>query len=137
VQGPGEEKQYKEDAIVEREDAQGAAGIEGFEEVGAVARVQKDAGDEKAGENEEEINADVAGSADVVDQIEELRACHRIRLKEVKEEDQEDGETAYAVKRWNMLKTAGIFGVAGRDGLRGGGRRHDWIIGYLWGGVKR
>jgi len=54
----------------------------------------------------------------------------------MEEEDEENGEAAYAVERWDVLKPAGIFGVAGGDGLRGGGWRHDWIIGYLRRGHK-
>jgi len=52
----GEEKQKKEDAVVEGKDAERAADVEGFEEVGLMERVQKDAGDEKAGEDKEEVD---------------------------------------------------------------------------------
>jgi hypothetical protein len=70
MQGFGEEKQQEEEAVVERKDAQGAAGVEGFEEVGLVESVEKDAGDEEAGENEEEVDSDVEGVDDGVDHVE-------------------------------------------------------------------
>jgi hypothetical protein len=50
--GEGEERE--EDAVVERKDAEGAAGVEGAEEVGLVEGFAEDAGDEEAGEGEED-----------------------------------------------------------------------------------
>jgi len=37
--------------------------------VGASARVEQDAGDEKAGENEEEVDAEVAGFAELIEKV--------------------------------------------------------------------
>lgn len=65
----GKKKQHDENAVVEREDAEGAAGVEGLEEVREGACVEQNAGDEKAGENEEEVDAEVAGLADAVEKI--------------------------------------------------------------------
>jgi hypothetical protein len=45
----------KSTPLVEREDAKGSPGVEGFEEVGAVACVEQNARDEKAGEDEERL----------------------------------------------------------------------------------
>jgi len=50
-----------ERCVVEREDAQGAADVEVAEEVGFAGGVPEDAGDEEAGEREEELNACPAG----------------------------------------------------------------------------
>lgn len=128
---PSEKKQHDENAVVEGEDAKGAAGVEGFEEVREGACVEQDAGDEKAGENEEEVDAEVAGLANAIDEIQKFGAGVWIGREEVEEEDHEDGKSSDSVERWNVLKTTGIFGIAGGSGLRGGGRRHVWIIGYL------
>jgi len=69
VKRPSEKKQHDENAVVEGEDAKGAAGVEGLEEVREGTCVEQNAGDEKAGENEEEIDAEVAGLADAVEEI--------------------------------------------------------------------
>jgi hypothetical protein len=69
MQGPGEEKEHKQNAVVEGEYAKGSASVEDFEEVGAGACVQQDPGDQKTGEDEEEIDAEVAGLAELVEEI--------------------------------------------------------------------
>jgi hypothetical protein len=70
VKRPCKKKECDEHAIVKREDAERPANIEGFEEVRFTERIQKDARDEKAGENEEEINPNIRGQEDMVHQVE-------------------------------------------------------------------
>ena len=68
------EEQKYEDAVIKRKDAKDAAGIEGFEEVGDVERVDQNAGDKKSGEREEEIDANIGRAADHIDEIEKSAA---------------------------------------------------------------
>ncbi len=64
-------EEEEKDAVVKRKDAEGAAGVEVAEEVGVLEGVAEDAGDEEAGEGEEERNADPEGAADVDEEAEE------------------------------------------------------------------
>ena len=52
------EKRAEENGVVKGEDAQGAAHIEVANAVRLIARVVQDAGDEKAGEHKEKVDAD-------------------------------------------------------------------------------
>jgi hypothetical protein len=124
VQRPGEEEKEDERTVVEGEDAESAAGVKGFEEVGDVEGVEQNAGDEEAGEDEEEIDADVGGCADLVEEVEEAEASVRVRPEEMAVEDEKDGEAANSIERREMSEAAGILGIVGLLGCTGGGAMH-------------
>ena len=113
MQGPGEEKQQEEETVVEGKDAQGATGVEGFEEVRLVEGVEQDAGDEEAGENEEEVDSDVEGVDDGVEDVEDGRSCDWVRQEEMKGEDEKDCETADSVECRDVSVSTWILRVAG------------------------
>ena len=108
----GEEQEDDQDAVVEREDAECAASVEGFEVVGDVERVDQDAGDEEAGENEEEVDADVAGRADAGEEVEDARAGVGVCPEKMDEKNHEDCEPSDSVERRNVSEAAWILWVA-------------------------
>jgi hypothetical protein len=124
MQGPGEEKKQEEDSVIEGEDAERAAGVEGLEEVRDVKSVEQNASDEEAGEDEEEIDADVRGCADLVQEIEEAGAGLWIRPEKVAVEDEEDSETANPIERRDMSEATGVLGIVGLLGCKGGSAMH-------------
>ena len=89
-------------------DAQDAAGVEVAEVVGLGAAIEKDAGDEEAGEDEEEVHAHVAEVRDVAQAAEEevgVEACERLVGGEaVVEEDHEDGDAANDVEAGHVAE---------------------------------
>jgi hypothetical protein len=112
MQRPGEEKEKDQETVVEGEDAEGAAGVEGFEEVWLVESVEEDPGDEEAGENEEKVHPDVEGVDGCVDGVEEGRACVRVRQEEMKGKDEEDCEAADTVECRDVSVATWILRVA-------------------------
>src|ERR1700733_9372147 len=123
-----EEQKKNEKAVVQREDAESAAGVEGLEEMGDVQGVEQDTGDQKAGEHKEEIDADIRGSADLVQEIEEARVGVGVRPEEVVEEHEEYGEAANSIERRDVGEAARVLGIAGSKGHKGGSAIHVWII---------
>ena len=111
MQGPGEAECEQEETVVERKDAQGTAGVKGLEEVGYVQGVKEDACDEEAGESEEEIDADVCGGEDALDDVEEPGAGDVVGLKEMDDEDEKDGSAADAIECRDVNEAARIGGV--------------------------
>jgi hypothetical protein len=109
---PCQQKQDYQDAIVEREDAECAAEIEVFEKVRSMERVQKDAGDEKAGEDEEEVDPNIRGHQDAVHQVEKKGACFRVRYEEMTGEDEKNSQATYSVKSRDVGKSAWVLSVA-------------------------
>jgi hypothetical protein len=69
-------------------------------------------GDEEAGEHKEEIDADIGGSADLVQEIEEARVGVGVRPKEVVEEHEEYGEAANSVERRHVGEASRVLGIA-------------------------
>jgi hypothetical protein len=108
---PGEEKQQKEDAIIEGKDTECAADVEGLEEVRLMERVQKDAGDEKAGEDKKEVDPDIEGANDMAHTVEEPVAGLIVRTEQMNEEDKKDCQASYPVESWNVRKPARILGI--------------------------
>src|SRR3984885_3659624 len=123
-----EEQKKNEKAVVKREDAESAAGVEGLEEMGDVQGVEQDTGDQKAGEHKEEIDADIRGSADLVQEIEEARVGVGVRPEEVVEEHEEYGEAANSIERRDVGEAARVLGIAGSKGHKGASAIHVWII---------
>jgi len=80
--GPGKDH-GEQDAVVKREDSQGTANVEVANAMGVVAGVEEDAGDEKAGEDEEEVDPGPAVG----------------ELEVVLEEDEKESDGAEAVER--------------------------------------
>ena len=79
--------------VVEREDAESAAGVEVAEAVGLTDGVPKDASDEEAGENEEKRDAGPAGSGELAEETDdEVRGFEASTV--VEDEDHEDSEAA-------------------------------------------
>ncbi len=74
MEGFGEQENEKEKSIVKREDAQGPAGVEDLEVVAVVEGLKEDAGDEEAGEGEEEVDADPTGLAQLTEEVKEAIA---------------------------------------------------------------
>src|ERR1700730_908413 len=64
VEYRGEEQKGKEDRVEEREDSKSTAGVEGFDFIFSLRGVVEDAGDEEAGEGEEQIYSHPAGISD-------------------------------------------------------------------------
>jgi len=108
----GEEQKDDQDSVVKREDAECAAGVEGLEVVGDIEGVDQDAGDEEAGENEEEIDADIAGFADVGEEVEDARAGGCVRPEKMDEKNHEDSKAADSVESRNVSEAAWILWVA-------------------------
>src|SRR4051812_38390960 len=92
-----EDEADEEHAVIEREDAQGAAGVKIAKEMRRSLGVEEDSGDEKTGEDEEEVDADAAGAGDPFSDGADLGAglAHG---GEVEEEYEEDGEAAQAIE---------------------------------------
>ena len=60
MKGVGEQKEQDEEAVVEGKYSECAAAVKVLEEVGLIECVKEDAGDEEAGEDKEEVDANVA-----------------------------------------------------------------------------
>jgi len=115
---------------VEREDAEGAAGVEVTQTVDGMGHLPKAAGDEEAGESEEENDTAPAELGEVAGEA--LGGLGGLKASAVVEdEDEEDGEAAEAVE----CGVASGFGDGvrvrgsgvGRRSGRGGGRIEGWI----------
>ena len=89
-------EQYGDDEVKDREDAKAAACVEAAEVSGVVAGVVEDTGDEKTGEDEEEVDAHPSVLPDVVECAENGTAMGA--STEVVEEDHGDGEGADAIE---------------------------------------
>ncbi len=105
-----DEEQGKE---VEGEDAEGAAGVEVASPVRFAERVPEDAGDEEAGEREEERDAGPAGLEHMSAEADggEVRP---VAAGVVVEKHGEDGDAADAVEGWEVARPPGGE-QAGRD----------------------
>ena len=121
AEGAREQQQRQEDAVVERKDAEGAASVEGAEVARTADGVLQDAGDEEAGEDEEEV--DTGGGEDERGVDDEASVRH-VAGEQMRGHDAEDGEAAQAVERCDVAaaKVAGTRFTRGR--LRGGGGAH-------------
>ena len=95
-----EQKQdEQQDCIIERENPQDAACVKGAEVVTSSFGIEKNAGDEKAGEYEEEVDADPATMQDADEQpVREGRLWGCVEAAEVKQQDGEDGDAADAIE---------------------------------------
>jgi hypothetical protein len=102
VPGNGEQEADQQDAVVEGEDAQGAAGVELAEVAFVLQGVDQNAGDKKAGEDEEEVDAKVAVVEDGADEPGENTAGMVIGFKDVGTDDHQNGKAADAVERKEM-----------------------------------
>ena len=106
--GSGEED--KEGEEIEGKDAEGAAGVEVAGPVGFAEGVPEDAGDEEAGEDEEEGDAGPAGFEDLGLEADE-GVGRAVAAAVVEKNDGEDGEAANSIEGGDMLLVAGGEGV--------------------------
>lgn len=119
VEERGGEEEDEEDAVIEGEDAEGAADVEVSNAVPGVAGVVEDAGNEETGEDEEEVDAGPApGQVDVV-------LCDN--------EDEREGSEAVKGGVVGAVFGAGLAGVSGDGAIRGDGqgrrvRHRRWSI---------
>ena len=104
VERRGKRRQHhqrqEDDQVVEREDAQRAPRIEAGEVAVAAARVDQDAGDQEAGEDEEEIHARPADEGGLGERA--IGGGRRRQDREVMEQHQEDGDAAQAIECRSM-----------------------------------
>src|SRR5262249_24643210 len=95
-EGGDHEERERQHRVVEREDAQDAARVEVLEEGRPLLAVEQDAGDQVAGEDEEEIDADRAPPREVVEPL--VERVMPLVVREVAPQHQRDGEAAHAVE---------------------------------------
>src|SRR5580704_16905088 len=124
MQRQAEEQKQNEKAVVQREDTESTASVEGLKEMGDVQRVEQDTGNEEAGEHKEQIDADVRRCTDLVQEIEEAGTGHGVRPEEVEEEHEEYGEAANSIERRDVGEAARVLGISGSKGNNGGSAIH-------------
>jgi hypothetical protein len=111
VHGFGESNEDQQTGVVERKDTQGATSIKRLEEVRDIDRIDENAGDQKSGEGEEEIDSNEGRAANIREQVKETRAGVVIGPEKVVNEHQENGESANAIQCRNMGKPTRVFPI--------------------------
>ena len=124
--GAEDDEEHEENAVVQREDAKGAASIKVFEVVAGVQRIEEDSGDEEAREGEEEIDPNPASCADLGNEIHQARAGLRGRPEQVVDEHHRDRKSTNAVQRCDMFQAVAWSGDWGN--LRGSGHSPEESI---------
>lgn len=83
MQWLGKKEKTQKYAIVKRKYTQRSACVKGPEKVRAVYGIEQDAGDKKAGERKEKIDADKGGGPNRIQEIEDAIAGAGVGQKEV------------------------------------------------------
>src|ERR1700761_7724309 len=98
VEDDAVEKQECPKSVVQRKEAKGAVAVKIQPMMIGVAHVPQDAGNEKSGEREEDVNAISASHLHFIDESQDLRAGIA-QVAIVEEEDGDGGEAAHAIER--------------------------------------
>ena len=111
---PGEKEDEDQDTVVDRRDAQNATPVEGAVEVCGGAGTQEDGGDQEAGQDEEDVDAEPAVAECEVEGAGGDRGAekvsHGVGVGEVVAEDEKEGEAADAVERGYVMAAGGVYG---------------------------
>ena len=110
-------EEKKKDCVVERKDAESAAGVEAAEVVRVGDGLDEDAGDEEAGKSEEDVDTSEEGALNPAGQDIDGSEISVVDVDEVMTEDHEDGEAANAVECGVVAQLGFGGGSAGRGRL--------------------
>src|SRR5215472_8666575 len=123
----GHKEDQRQHAVVEREDAQDAPYVEIAKVVRLVARVVEDAGDEKTGQDEEQIDTEESVLGDADDGALDPIAGQHL-ADEVEHQDHQDGQAPDPVERRQVPTQA-----QRRSGTRHGRRAQRWCCAWTRG----
>src|ERR1700704_5092564 len=116
----GEEQKGEENSVEEREDSESTSSIEVFDFMFSLRGVIEYAGDEEAGEDEEEVDSDPARISNKAPESKN-GICSFVAPGEVVKHDGENGDSTKAIKRSAMPVGASQIRDAGRIAYVGGG----------------
>jgi hypothetical protein len=118
------EHKSEENRVEEREDSKSTASIEVFDFMFDLRGVEEDAGDEEAGEDEEEVDSYPACISDRAPETKD-GVCSFVASGEVVKHDGENGDSTKTIKRSVMPAGASRTRGAGRIAYVGGGELRD------------